>query len=151
MADEEKPRPFQTQIDAATEGELSMSFSSDIRMNAEEFVYIDRDCQAMKDKIGELQRIAERISDRTVWGLGEDPNGWIRSGKVLVQRFREKAKGDPAGNSVHAILQRHYEIIEGIQELHRVIAQRYVESDSEFASRYNEVMASAPQGFQGKS
>lgn len=149
MADEGK-RPFQNHIDAANEGQLSVSFSADVRLNAEEFVYLDRDCQAMKDKIGELQRIAEGISGREIWGLGEDPASWIRSGKVLVKRFRDKAMGDDSGNSAHAILQRHYEIIDGIQELHRVIAQRYLDTDSEFASRYNEVMASAPQGFQGK-
>lgn len=149
MADEGR-RPFQSQIDAANEGQLSMSFSGDVRLNAEEFVYLDRDCQAMKDKIRELQEITDRIADREVWGLGEAPTSWIKSGKVLVKRFRDKANGDESGNSAHAILERHYVIVDGIQELHRVIAQRYLDTDSEFASRYNEVMASAPQGFQGK-
>ncbi|NKY35874.1 hypothetical protein HGA13_22780 [Nocardia speluncae] len=149
MADDGK-RPFQSQIDAAREGQLSMSFSDDIRVNAEEFVYMDRDCAAMKDRIRVYQGIAKGIANRELWGLGEDPATWPRSGKVLVQRFRDKAMGDESGNSVHAILERHYQIIDGIQELHRVIAQRYLDTDSEFASRYNEVMASAPQGFQGQ-
>ncbi|NKY55889.1 hypothetical protein [Nocardia flavorosea] len=149
MADEGK-RPFQSQIDAANEGQLSMSFSTDVRVNAEEFVYMDRDCAAMKDRIRVYQGIAEGIADREVWGLGETPETWPLSGKVLVKRFRDKAMGDESGNSVHAILERHYQIIDGIQELHRVIAQRYLDTDSEFASRYNEIMASAPQGFQGQ-
>lgn len=147
MTDEGK-RPMQGVIDAANEGRLSVSFNSDVRVNAEEFVYIDRDCQAMKDKIRAMQETARKISERDVWGLGEDPGSWIQTGKVLVSRFRSKAQGEESGNSVHAILERHYQIVDGIQELHRVIAQRYLETDSEFASRYNEVMASAPQGLQ---
>ncbi|MEV0110749.1 hypothetical protein AB0H42_31065 [Nocardia sp. NPDC050799] len=147
MADEEK-RPMQGVIDAASEGQLSVSFNSDVRVNAEEFVYIDRDCEAMKDKIRAMQRTAEGIASRDKWGLGEDPGSWIQTGKVLVSRFRSKAQGDESGNSVHAILERHYQIVDSIQEMHRVIAQRYLDTDSEFASRYNEVMASAPQGLQ---
>ena len=149
MADEGK-RPFQDQIDAAREGRLTMSFSSDVRVNAEEFVYMDRDCDAMKLSIRDLQEIADRIADREVWGLGEAPDSWIKSGKVLVNRFRTKAKGDESGNDAHTILEQHYQIVDGIQELHRAIAERYVATDEEFAARYNEVMASAPQGFQGK-
>lgn len=139
---------MQGMVDAANEGQLSVSLNSDVRVNAEEFVYIDRDCQAMKDKIRELQGIADRIEGHDVWGLGEDPGNWIKSGKVVVSRFRSKAKGDESGNSVHAILERHYQIVDSIQELHRVIAQRYLDTDGEFAARYNEVMASAPQGLQ---
>lgn len=139
---------MQGMIDAASEGQLSVSFNSDVRVNAEEFVYIDRDCQAMKDKIRELQFIAERIGSREKWGLGEDPGNWIQTGKVLVSRFRGKAQGDESGNSTHAILERHYQIVDSIQELHRVIAQRYLDTDGEFAARYDEVMASAPQGLQ---
>lgn len=139
---------MQGMLDAANEGQLSVSFNSDVRVNAEEFVYIDRDCQAMKDKISDLQNIAEGIASRESWGLGEDPGSWIKTGKVVVSRFRGKAQGDEAGNSVHAILERHYQIVDSIQELHRVIAQRYLDTDGEFAARYNEVMASAPQGLQ---
>ncbi|WP_245665752.1 hypothetical protein [Nocardia sienata] len=139
---------MQDVIDAANDGQLSVSFNSDVRVNAEEFVYIDRDCQAMKDQIRDLQGVAKGISSRDNWGLGEDPGSWIQTGKVLVSRFRSKAEGDESGNSVHAILERHYQIVDSIQELHRVIAQRYLDTDSAFASRYNEVMASAPQGLQ---
>ncbi|MGW0178655.1 hypothetical protein [Nocardia sp. NPDC003345] len=147
MADE-NTRPMQGMIDAAGDGRLSVSFNSDVRMNAEEFVYIDRDCEAMKLKIQELQNIAEGIAGREAWGLGEDPGSWIQTGKVLVSRFRNKVQGDASGNSVHAILERHYQIVDSIQQLHRTIAQRYLDTDSEFAARYNEVMASAPQGLQ---
>ncbi|MEV3964349.1 hypothetical protein AB0M34_26255 [Nocardia sp. NPDC050193] len=103
MADKEK-RPMQDVIDAANGSQLSVSFNDDVRVNAEEFVYIDRDCQAMKDTIRELQRTARLVSGRDVWGLGEDPGSWIQTGKILVSRFRSKAEGDESGNSIHAIL-----------------------------------------------
>lgn len=140
-------RPMQGLIDAAKDGQLSVSFSDDLYVNVEEFVCIERDCQAMKDQIQEYQRVATSISDREVWGLG-DRSDWIQSAPVLVSRFRSKAKG--GGNDVHSILQKHWDIIDGIQQLHREIANRYQQSDAEFAAKYNESMASVPQGFQGK-
>ncbi|MEU8894246.1 hypothetical protein AB0C65_00170 [Nocardia sp. NPDC048505] len=141
-------KKMQSYIDAAQNGQLSMKFNSgDVSVNAEEFVYIDRDCQAMKDKIRELQRIAQSIAKRDVWGLG-DRSDWLLTAPMLVGRFRSKADGAKDGNDVNAILQKHFDIIEGIQELHKQIALRYVEADTTFAARYNELMASLPQGFQ---
>lgn len=139
--------PMQGLIDAAKNGQLAVSFSDELYVNAEEFVYIERDCQAMKDQIKEYQRIAVNISNREVWGLG-DRSDWIQCAPVLVGRFRAKAKG--GGNDVHSILQKHWDIIDGIQQLHREIANRYQQSDAEFAAKYDELMASVPQGFQGK-
>ncbi len=146
MADE---NPMKSLIDAAKNGQLSVSFNDDLYVNAEEFVYIERDCQAMKDQIKEYQRTAETIANREVWGLG-DRSDWILSGPTLVGRFRTKAKGDAGGNDVYTILQKHWDIIDGIQQTHREIALRYQQSDAEFAAKYNELMASVPQGFQGK-
>ncbi|MEV6392275.1 hypothetical protein [Nocardia xishanensis] len=143
-------KPMQDLIDAAKNGQLRVKFNDTVRVNAEEFVYIDRDCEAMKNEIRVLQRIAMEISNRETWGVGEDPGNWIQSSKVLVSRFRAKAAGDSAGNNVHAILQRHYDIINSIQELHKEIAQRYQQADADFASRYNELIETLPQGFQGK-
>ncbi|WP_216914409.1 hypothetical protein [Nocardia noduli] len=142
-------KPMQALIDTAKSGQLSMSFSNNVFVNADEFVYIDRDCQAMKDEIRQLQRMAEVISERETWGLGEGA-AWIRSAKILVGTFRSKAKGSADGNDVHAILQQHWEIIDSIQQLHKEIAQRYQQADTDFAARYNELMATLPQGFQGQ-
>jgi len=142
-------KPMQALIDNAKSGQLSMSFNDNVYVNVEEFVYIDRDCQAMKDKIRQLQALADGISERKTWGLGEDA-AWIRSAKILVGTFRSKAKGSADGNDVHAILQQHWEIIDSIQQLHKEIAQRYLQADTDFAARYNELMATLPQGFQGK-
>ncbi|MBF6482000.1 hypothetical protein IU408_28230, partial [Nocardia cyriacigeorgica] len=79
-------------ITEASEGRLTVSVSQDVRVNAEEFVYIDRDCTAFKDLIRELQRTAGQIADQEVWGLGEDKDP-LSSASILVGRFREKAKG----------------------------------------------------------
>lgn len=146
---EENKRPMQDIIDAARDGQVSVSFNESVRVNAEEFVYIDRDCQAMKDTIRNLQTIAKDISGREKWGLGEGVP-WIITGKTVVQSFRGKAENDFNGNNVHAILERHYQIVDSIQELHRVIAERYQQTDSTFAAEYNQAMASIPQGMQGK-
>ncbi|WP_109528977.1 MULTISPECIES: hypothetical protein [Nocardia] len=142
-------KPMQALIDNARSGQLSMSFNDNIYVNAEEFVYIDRDCEAMKTKIQQLQAVAEGISGRETWGLGESAE-WIRSAKILVGTFRTKAKGADNGNDVFAILEQHYAIIDSIQQLHKEIAQRYLQADTDFAARYNELMATLPQGFQGK-
>lgn len=140
--------PMKGLIDAAKNGQLSVSFNDNLYINAEEFVYIERDCEAMKGQIQEYQAIAQGIANREVWGLGEKSD-WIQSAPILVDRFRTKARGDSGGNDVHTILQKHYDIVDGIQQLHREIANRYQQSDSEFASKYTELMASMSHGFQG--
>lgn len=61
-----------------------------------------------------------------------------------MSRYRSKAKGAEDKNSIHEILDEHYRIVEDIQTLHREIAQRYLETDEGFASRYNELTATLP-------
>ncbi|MBF6161399.1 hypothetical protein IU421_02365 [Nocardia cyriacigeorgica] len=128
-------------ITEANEGRLSVRVSQDVRVDAEEFVYIDRDCQSFKDLIRILQRTATEISDQEKWGLGEDKDP-LSSASILVSRFREKAKG--SDNSVHAILEEHYKIVDEIQQLHKAIAQRYIDTDETFAARYNQLTAELP-------
>ncbi|MBF6424637.1 hypothetical protein IU440_08075 [Nocardia cyriacigeorgica] len=128
-------------ITEANEGRLSVRVSQDVRVDADEFVYIDRDCQSFKDLIRILQRTATEISDQEKWGLGEDKDP-LSSASVLVSRFREKAKGSE--NSVHAILEEHYKIVDEIQQLHKAIAQRYIDTDEAFAARYNQLTAELP-------
>ncbi|WP_058853517.1 hypothetical protein [Nocardia jinanensis] len=147
MSENSPPRPLEDLLTEAREGRLSVNLgagSSDvIRVNAEEFVYIVRDCEGFKLLIRELQRMAEDIADRDKWDLGED-NPDLPSAATMVGRFRSKAKESEDSNDVFAILEQHYRIVEDIQELHRVIAQRYMETDETFAGRYNELMAGAP-------
>lgn len=147
MSEDTAPRPLEDLLTEAREGRLSVNLGAGspdaVRVNAEEFVYMERDCEGFKLLIQELQTIAREIRKRERWDLGETSNG-LSSASVLVDRFRSKAQDAEDGNDVHAILEQHYQIVEDIQELHRVIAQRYMETDEAFAGRYNELMAGAP-------
>lgn len=148
MSEETPPRPLEGLLTAAREGQLSVNLGAgastdSVRMNAEEFVYIERDCEGFKLLIQELQITAEEIWKRERWDIGEGSDD-LHSAKTLVNRFRHKAKGSGDGNDVFAILEQHYQIVVDIQELHRAIAQRYMATDDAFAARYNELMASAP-------
>ncbi|MBB5911555.1 hypothetical protein BJY24_000422 [Nocardia transvalensis] len=151
MADDAAPPPASPLADAiknAQDGNLTVSFSrgspDSVRINADEFVYIDRDCEAFKNEIRDLQVIAQNISDRERWGLGETTPG-MDSANTLVGRFRGKAKIiDPSKdseNNVYSILEEHYKIVDDIQTLHRTIAEKLMQQDQEFAARYNEVKA----------
>jgi hypothetical protein len=147
MSEDAVPRPLGDLLTEAREGRLSVNLGAGspdaVRVNAEEFVYMERDCEGFKLLIQELQRIAREIHSRERWDLGEASKD-LSSAGVLVGRFRTKAQESEDGNDVHAILDQHYRIVEDIQELHRVIAQRYMETDEAFAGRYNELMAGAP-------
>jgi hypothetical protein len=147
MSDDTAPRPLEDLLTEAREGRLSVNLGAGspdaVRVNAEEFVYMERDCEGFKLLIRELQTAAQDIWKRERWDLGEASND-LPSAAVLVGRFRTKAQNAEDGNDVHAILEQHYQIVEDIQELHRVIAQRYMETDEAFAGRYNELMAGAP-------
>ena len=138
--------PLASAIKDAQDGKLTVSFGNEVRVNADEFVYIERDCQAFKDEITALQIVAQNISRREHWGLGETTDG-MSSANTLVARFRGKAKivnqATDSANNVFDILQQHYQIVDDIQNLHRTIAQKYVEQDQEFAARYNELKANA--------
>ncbi|NKY33656.1 hypothetical protein HGA13_11290 [Nocardia speluncae] len=144
---EDRPHPLEGLLTEVLEGRLSVNMgagsSEAIRVNAEEFVYMERDCEGFKLLIRSLQRTADEIWKREQWDIGENSKG-LSSADVLVSRFRTKAKNSDDGNDVHAILEQHFQIVEDIQELHRAIAQRYMETDGEFAARYNELMAGAP-------
>ncbi|MFR9751423.1 hypothetical protein ACL02S_10340 [Nocardia sp. 004] len=130
--------PLANLITEAREGRLGL------RVEPEDFVYIDRDCQRFMDLIQAMQSKAKEIADieNGGWGLGED-NPRLTSAQTLVGRFREKAKG--SDNSVHAVLEKHYQIVEGIQTLHREICQRYMQADSEFAARVQDLLARLPE------
>ncbi|OXR39635.1 hypothetical protein B7C42_08298 [Nocardia cerradoensis] len=145
--------PLASSLTDANNGKLTVGFSDNIRVNADEFVYIERDCQAFKEEIQDLQQMAQTISRREHWGLGETTEG-LESAKILVGWFRGKAKIVDAtrdtSNNVYDILQQHYDIVDQIQQLHRTIAQKYVETDQEFAAEYNALMANTPASPIGK-
>ncbi|WP_019932818.1 hypothetical protein [Nocardia sp. BMG111209] len=145
--DASSERPLAQLITEAQAGRLSVDLSDDVRVNAEEFAYIERDCEAFKHEIQKLQRIATNVSTQKKWGLGED-QALLTSAQAVVHRFRTKAAAVDAGkdspNNVYDVLQQHYQIIDELQQLHRTIAQRYIQADQEFAARYNELMADMP-------
>lgn len=139
MSEDQAPRgPLSNLIVEAREGRLGL------RIEPEEFVYIDRDCERFLTLIRYMQREAEAISniEAAQWGIGAD-NPRLTSAQVLVQRFREKGKG--SDNSVHAILEKHHRIVEDIQTLHREIMQRYMQSDEDFANRVHSTLARLPE------
>ena len=134
-------RPLQDLLTEVQEGRLTMRFGGTVRVDAEEFVYIERECETFKLLIRELQGVATDISEREVWGLGEAVAELV-SAQTLVRRFREKGQG--SDNSVFAVLEEHYKIVDDLQLLHRAIAERYQATDTEFASYYKELLATDP-------
>ncbi|MFD5178530.1 hypothetical protein ACFWM1_22180 [Nocardia sp. NPDC058379] len=146
--------PLESIIQEAKTGGLSVSFSNDVRVNADEFVYMERDCEAFLDIIEDLQAQAMGIANRERWGLGEKTQG-LTSATTLVDRFRSKAgkSGSAADsdNNLHDILQQHHDIVVDIRDLHREIANRFKAADQEFAARYNELSANVPPSAIGST
>ncbi|WP_245746139.1 hypothetical protein [Nocardia altamirensis] len=132
------PRPMANVLTEAREGRLG------IAMTAEDFVYIDRDCQYFKDTILAVQRTADAIHRQDNWGLGEK-EGKMVSAQTLVGRFRSKANNAGDGNSVWQIMEQHYKIVEDIQEVHRVVRERMMQSDSNFAAEFNHLNETLPE------
>ncbi|WP_280411242.1 hypothetical protein [Nocardia asiatica] len=135
---EQPPRPMRNILNAAHEGQLG------IKMSAEDFIYIDRDCEFFKDAIQKIQRSMDFVSGQTRWGLGEG-NGDMVSASTLVTRFREKARGAEDLNSVYQIMEDHYRIVEDIQEVHRVVRDRMMQTDSNFAADFNRLNTTLPE------
>lgn len=139
--------PLASLIEQAKSGNLSAGFSDNVTVNADEFAYIERDCEAFKTVIAELQDAARQISNRENWGLGENTDR-LNSAHILVGRFRGKAAivnpSTDSDNNVHDILEQHYKIVDDLQILHRTIAQKYRDTDAAFAAEYDRLMANMP-------
>ncbi|MGQ4599536.1 hypothetical protein [Nocardia sp. R6R-6] len=137
----DSPRPMTNLINEAKEGRLR------VRMDPEQFVYVDRDCEFFKDQIRNIQRTMTEISQQPYWGMGEDYRGKdgkeLVSGKTMVKRYREKARGSQ--NGVYEVMESHYQVVEDIQNLFRTIRDRYAQQDAEWAARYRDLEASLPQ------
>ncbi|WP_278264183.1 hypothetical protein [Nocardia sp. AG03] len=137
MAGESPNRPFENLIAEAREGRMS------VRMEPGEFVNIDRDCERFKLLIDSMRENAKAIAETEPknWGIGAE-NPLLTSAATMVSWFRDKAKGANPGNDVYSILNEHYKIVEDIQTVHRLIMDRYIESDAEFASKVRSLQES---------
>ncbi|MGY4102830.1 hypothetical protein ACW2Q0_25210 [Nocardia sp. R16R-3T] len=135
---DDTPRPMANILTAAKEGELA------IEMRPEDFIYIDRDCQYFKEAIRNVQKTMKEVAEQTHWGLGES-NDRLVSARTLVDRFKKKAKGAEDGNSVWEIMEQHYKIVEDIQEVHRIIRERMMQADSDFAAKFTSLESTLPE------
>ncbi|MGK8490373.1 hypothetical protein [Nocardia asiatica] len=131
-------RPMGNMLNAAREGQLG------IQMSAEDFVYIDRDCEYFKNAIRTIQRSMDLVSQQERWGLGEGIDDMV-SGQTLVDRFKKKARGAEDRNSVHQVMEDHYRIVEDIQEVHRIVRDRMMQADSDFAADFTRLNTSLPE------
>ncbi|WP_040817933.1 hypothetical protein [Nocardia jiangxiensis] len=151
MANDSKPTqtgPLANLITEAQNGTLSVNFSPDVVVNADEFVYIERDCKAFKQEITTLQNIAKSIAEIPNWGLGESTEG-LFSAKTLISRFRSKAMkahlSTDTDDNIWDILDQHYKIIDDLETLHHTIAQQYCEQDAKFAAEYKRLQSNIEQ------
>ncbi|MGQ4614753.1 hypothetical protein [Nocardia sp. R7R-8] len=139
MGDDSAPsRPMANILSAANEGQLG------IQMSAEDFIYIDRDCEYFKSAIQKIQRSMDFVSRQSHWGLGESDGNMV-SAQTLVDRFRKKARGAEDLNSVYQIMDDHYRIVEDIQEVHRIVRDRIMQVDSNFAADFNKLNTTLPE------
>jgi hypothetical protein len=133
--------PLANMINEAKEGRLR------VRMDPEQFVYIDRDCEFFKEQIGNIQGVMDQIAAQPRWGLGEDyvgENGKeLVSGKTMAERYRLKAKD--SDNSVWSVMESHYQVVNDIQALFRTIRERYSEQDDKWGAHYRDLEANLPQ------
>ena len=145
MANDDKTpaSPLANLINEAREGRLS------VRMDLEKFVYIDRDCEYFKGVIRQIQTIMTGISRQDKWDLGEHftPQGErdLVSGKTMVKRWREKSQSTQNQNSVYAVMESHYKVIEDFQTLFRTVRERMTSVDTDQAARYQDLEGSLPQ------
>ncbi|MFI5537784.1 hypothetical protein ACIA5H_15470 [Nocardia sp. NPDC051900] len=131
-------RPMANMLAAAREGQLSVA------MKAEDFIYIDRDCNYFKDAIRRIQVVMNEVSRHEQWGLGETTEGMV-SANTLVSRFKKKANLADDRNSVSEILDDHYRIVEDIQETYKIVRDRMMQSDSDFAADFNRLNTTLPE------
>ncbi|MFQ6325676.1 hypothetical protein ACLMAL_05995 [Nocardia sp. CWNU-33] len=143
MANDDKTpaSPLANLITEAREGRLT------VRMDLEKFVYVDRDCEYFKNQIRVIQTMMIEIANQDKWDLGEGftPQGdrdlW--SGKTMVARWRQKSQGSQ--NSVYAVMESHYKVIEDFQTLFRTVRERITGVDTDQAAKYQDLQSNLPQ------
>ncbi|GAA5058222.1 hypothetical protein [Nocardia callitridis] len=140
MSEENPPRPLANLIDEAHEGRLL------VRMDPEQFVRVDRDCEFFKNAIRDIQQKMIEIAQQDEWGLGEkytnDEGKELVSGKTMVHRYRTKAQGTQ--NGVYEVLESHFQVVEDFQNVFREIRTRYSEQDDGWAARYQNLEQTMP-------
>ncbi|MEV2218686.1 hypothetical protein AB0E01_02255 [Nocardia vinacea] len=149
MANDDKSSasPLANLITEAREGRLM------IRMDLEKFVYIDRDCEYFKDQIRKIQRTMTEVSQQDKWGLGESftpqSDRDLISAKTMISRWRNKSRAldnsTNPDNSVYAVMESHYKVIEDFQTLFRTVRERITGVDTEQAAKYQDLEANLPQ------
>ncbi|MEU4344385.1 hypothetical protein AB0H00_24505 [Nocardia sp. NPDC023852] len=137
MGDDKPARPMANLVTAAREGNVT------VHMTPEDFVYIDRDCEYFKRTIRRIQTTMDEVARQPHWGLGENNSDMV-SAYTLVDRFRNKAKGAGDNNSVYAVMEDHYRIVEDIQETYKIVRDRMTQADSDFAAEYNRLNTTLP-------
>ncbi|WP_433680881.1 hypothetical protein [Nocardia sp. CA-119907] len=139
--DKTSPSPLANLITEAREGRLT------VRMDLEKFVYIDRDCEYFKDQIQKIQTTMTAISRQDKWDLGEHFTAQgdrdLVSGKTMVRRWRDKSQGSE--NSVYAVMESHYKVIEDFQTLFRTVRERITGIDTDQAAKYKDLETNLPQ------
>ncbi|MBO0852344.1 MAG: hypothetical protein J2P18_01090 [Nocardia sp.] len=142
--DQQRPHPLANLLNDAKAGKIK------VRMDLEQFVYIDRDCQTFLNNIEQIQNIMDEVSQQENWGLGEHTlvdGKELISGKTLVKRFREKARGkdDKNDNSVYAVMESHKQVVRDIQEMYRTIRKQITDQDADAAARYRHLEETLPK------
>ncbi|WP_328398099.1 hypothetical protein [Nocardia sp. NBC_00416] len=138
MSDDPAPRPMTNMLNAANEGQISVS------MTPEDFIYLDRDCDHFKKTIQQIQRLAEAVATQSHWGLGE-ANDELVSARAMVGRYKVKAQGAPDGNGVWEIMEQHYQIVEDIQNVYRTMRDQMMQADSDWAATFTSLNTTLPE------
>jgi hypothetical protein len=137
-------RPFANMLNAASTGGIK------IKMDLDQFVHLDRDCQTFLDLIAQIQTLAANVSKVDTWGLGEhtvtDDGKKLTSGEALVRRFKTKSRGsnDQIDNSVYAMMLAHQKAVEDIQNTYRSIRKQITDHDAEQAAKYSDLEKNLP-------
>lgn len=122
---------FRELVGSARAGSLSVS------LIPAEFAALDEACNSFKKAISKIQFDMRHAGESSVnWGLGDKVHR-IESGKSLVAKYQAMATG--AGNSLHAVLQEHYDVASEIQTMLQVIRDDYIRTDEEFAAKWRQM------------
>lgn len=113
-----------------------------VALDPAEFAGFDRECGEFLRVIDQISVLAGEIGGQEHWGLGEGDARLI-SGATVVARLRAKAGGE--GNSIGAVMVEHARVVAGIRAAHRVVLDRMIVADEEWAGRLRSVESAVGQ------
>lgn len=113
-----------------------------VALDPAQFAGFDRGCGEFLRVIDQIRVLAGEIGDQEHWGLGEGDARLI-SGATVVARLRAKAGGE--GNSIGAVMAEHARVVAGIRAAHRVVRDRMIVADEEWAGRLRSVESAVGQ------